>query len=98
MGTEFIVSSEYQGYVYVGHALGLFEAEDNGQTVMKPYYNMYVLSPVSTYRSENYPATGYKAEKKSCISPDVFKGLEPGNRVKLFFDDKKRVVMSALDE
>lgn len=36
MGTEFIVSSEYQGYVYVGHALGLFEAEDNGQTVMKP--------------------------------------------------------------
>lgn len=70
MGTEFIVSSEYQGYVYVGHALGLFEAEDNGQTVMKPYYNMYVLSPVSTYRSENYrrPATRRRRRAASLLT------------------------------
>ena len=39
-----------------------------------------------------------KAEKKKCISADVWQDLEPGNRVKLFFDDKKRVVMAALDD
>lgn len=95
MGTEFIVDSEYKGYVFLGWAAGRFE-NDKGE--MTPYYNMYVLSPVSTYESEDYQAFGYKAEKKKCISPDIWKDLEPGNRVKLFFDDKKRVVMTALDE
>ncbi len=63
----------------------------------RPYYNMYVLSPVSDFESEDYQASGFKAEKKKCESPEVWKDLEPGNRVKLFFDDKKRVVMAALD-
>ena len=39
-----------------------------------------------------------KAEKKKCLSEEVWKELEPGNRVRLFFDDKGRVVMAALDE
>lgn len=41
---------------------------------------------------------GMKAEKKKCLSPEIWNGLEPGDRVKLFFDDKKRVVMAALDQ
>ena len=94
MGTEFIVSSEYQGYIFVGCAQGNFTTEKGEK---KSYYNMYVLSPVSTYQSEDYQAYGYKAEKKSCISSDVWKDLDPGSRIKLFFDDKKRVVMTALD-
>ena len=58
---------------------------------------MYVFSPVSTYESEDYKARGFKAEKKKCVSPQVFTGLEPGNKVRLFFDDKGRVIEAALD-
>ena len=42
---EFIVSTEYPGYVFLGWAMGKFETKD-GQR--QPYYNMYVLSPVNT--------------------------------------------------
>lgn len=93
--SEFIVDVDYQGYVYVGCAQGNFETERGEK---QPYFNMYVISPVSTYQSEDYQAFGFKAEKKKCISADVWKDLDPGNRVKLFFDDKKRVVMAVLDE
>ena len=95
MGEEFLVSTGYQGYVFVGCAEGQFKTEDGR---MMPYANMFVLSPVSTYESEDYKASGMKAEKKKCLSPQVWEGLEIGNRVKLFFDDKQRVVMAALDE
>ena len=39
-----------------------------------------------------------RAEKKSCLTPEVWKDLAPGDRVKLFFDDKGRVQMAALDQ
>ena len=96
MGTEFIVSGDYEGYVYVGNARGNIVDEQKGEK--RPYYQMFVLSPVSTYHSEDYEASGFKAEKKKCLSADVWKDLEPGSRVKLFFDDKGRVVMAALDQ
>ena len=95
MGEEFVVSTGYPGYVFVGWAAGQFE-NDRGEKT--PYANMFVLSPVSSYESEDYKAHGLKAEKKKCLSPEVWKGLEIGNRVRLFFDDKQRVVMAALDE
>ena len=95
MGKEFTVSTDYEGYVFLGWASGTFETEKG---VKMPYHNMYVVSPVSSYVSEDYQASGMKAEQKKCISADVWQDLEPGNRVKLFFDDKKRVVMAALDE
>ena len=96
MGTEFIVSSEYEGYVFVGCAQGTIQDERTGEK--RAYHQMFVLSPVSTFTSEDYEAHGYKAEKKKCLSADAWDGLNPGDRVKLFFDDKGRVVMSALDE
>ena len=95
MGEEIIVSTGYPGYTFVGWAAGQFE-NDKGEKM--PYANMFVLSPVSTYESAEYKAFGMKAEKKKCLSPDVWKDLEIGSRVKLFFDDKQRVVMAALDE
>lgn len=95
MGKEIIIDTEYSGYVFVGHASGRFQTERGD---MMPYANMFVLSPVSSYESEDYQAMGMKAEKKRCLSPEVWKDLEPGDRVKLFFDDKKRVVMAALDQ
>mgnify|MGYP006971975027 CR=1 FL=1 len=94
MSTEFIVGNDYGGYVFVGWAQGNFETEKGDK---RPYYNIYVLSPVSDFESEDYQASGFKAEKKKCASPEVWKDLEPGNRVKLFFDDKTRVIMAALD-
>ena len=92
----FKVDMEYQGYVFLGCAQGRFESDNKGEK--RPYYNMYVFSPVSTYTSEDYQAFGFKAEKKKCLSPDVWQGLNPGDRVKLFFDDKGRVQAAALDD
>ncbi len=94
MGNEFIVESGYDGYVFVGWASGQFETETGEK---RPYYTMYVISPVSSYQSEDYQAAGFKAEKKRCSDPGVWKDLDPGTRVKLFFDDKGRVVMAAAD-
>lgn len=95
---NFEVSGNYEGYVYVGHASGRFDAEENGQPVKREYHNIYVLSPVSNYTSEDYKAYGFKAEKLKCATPTVWDGLQPGDRVKLFFDERKRVIMTAYDD
>ena len=92
---DFVIGGNYNGYVFMGCAQGNFQLEDGSK---RAYYNMYVISPVSSWQSEDYQAFGFKAEKKSCLSDDVWKGFEPGDRIKLFFDDKQRVVMAALDE
>ena len=96
------IDSEYDGYVFLGAAQGRFEAEQKnatGQTekVMKDYFQMFVISLVSSFASDNYSAFGFKAEKKSCASPDVWKDLHIRDKVRLFFDDKKRVVKADLD-
>lgn len=97
---DFIVSGNYQGYVYVGNAQGNFETnrvemiDGKSVPVKQPYYNMYVISPVSSYQSEDYVGFGLKAEKLKCVSADVWAGLEIGEQVQLFFDDKKRVQLA----
>ncbi len=95
MSKELELDTAYQGYVFLGWASGMFETKDGRKL---PYHNMFVFSPVSTYESEDYKASGFKAEKKKCVSPDVWTGLEPGSKVKLFFDDKGRIIEAALDE
>ena len=92
---EFQVSTAYSGYVFLGWAQGRFEPEQGRKM---PYYNMFVLSPVSSFHSEDYEAYGLKAEKKKCLSEKVWEGLEPGDKVRLFFDDKGRIIEAALDE
>ena len=91
---EFVVSREYQGYVFLGWARGQFENRQGGKS---PYYQIFVLSPVSSYTSDDYQAFGLKAEKKKCISAAVWEGLTPGDRVRLFFDDKGRIIEAAID-
>lgn len=95
MGKEFLVQTSYPGYVFVGWAAGRFENKEKEKT---PYSNMFVLSPASTYESEDFKAFGLKAEKKKCLSSEVWKDLEIGSRVRLFFDDKQRVILAELDE
>ena len=92
---EFQVSTAYSGYVFLGWAQGRFEPEQGRKM---PYYNMFVLSPVSSFQSEDYEAYGLKAETKKCLSEKVWEGLEPGDKVRLFFDDKGRIIEAALDE
>ena len=60
MGREMIVDTEYAGYVFVGWAAGRLQTE---RGAMMPYANMFVLSPVCSYESEDYQAMGMKAEK-----------------------------------
>ena len=48
MDKEFLISSAYPGYVFVGWAAGQFENEKKQKTL---YANMFVLSPVSSYES-----------------------------------------------
>ncbi len=46
--------------------------DDKGQKVivMQPYYQLFVISPVSSYKSDNYSANGMKAEKcAACPTP-----------------------------
>ena len=50
---EFQVSTAYSGYVFLGWAQGRFEPEQGRKM---PYYNMFVLSPVSSFQSEDYKA------------------------------------------
>ena len=91
------IDSEYDGYVFLGAAQGRFEPEGGQIGEKKDYFQMFVISPVSSFSSEDYSAFGFKAEKKRCVSADVWKELNIGDRVRLFFDDKKRVVRAALD-
>lgn len=91
---EIKIDLAYQGYVFLGWASGIFEPKPGEK---RPYYNMYVFSPVSSYVSNEYEASGFKAEKKKCVSPNVWVGMNPGDKVRLFFDDKGRVIESALE-
>lgn len=89
------IPSEYQGYIYVGEAHGRFTTE---QGELRDYNNIYVISPVSDFASEDYAASGFKAEKKSCVGNVLPDGIEPGDKIKLFFDDRKRVQMVMKEE
>ena len=92
---NFTIDAAYAGYVYVGHAQGNFE-NDKGEK--QSYFNIYVISPCSNYQSEDYMASGFKAEKLKCTDAEVWRDLDPGCKVKLFFDNKNRVQMIALDQ
>ena len=98
------VSKEYtfkdREWVVTGWAEGKMEVERSDKsgkkyTEMQPYYQLFVLSPVSSFTSENYSARGLKAEKLRCVSNAVWKDLKPMEVVNLYFDEKKRVSLAA---
>ena len=87
-------------WVVTGWAEGRMEVEredENGKkyTEMQPYYQLFVLSPVSSFKSDNYSARGMKAEKMRCVSNAVWKDIQPMEVVNLYFDEKKRVSLAA---
>ena len=86
-------------YLVVGWAQGLMDTEEedaNGKkvNVQRPYYQLFVLSPVSSYKSDTYTACGLKAQKLRCASDAVWKNINPMEVCNLFFDEKKRVAMA----
>ena len=86
-------------YLVVGWAQGLMDTEEedaNGKkvNVQRPYYQLFVLSPVSSYKSDTYTACGLKAQKLRCASDAVWKNINPMEVCYLFFDEKKRVAMA----
>lgn len=84
-------------YLVVGWAQGYLETDEKderGAPVKKPYAQLFVLSPVSSFKSENYQACGLKAQKIKCISPAVWANINPMEVCNLFFDEKQRCAMA----
>jgi len=74
--------------IFVGYGYGRFK---NDQGMMQDYCNVFVLEEFSGSESEDYHFGGQKAVKYGCTSPDLWKGIEFGTRVKCFFDSKKKI-------
>lgn len=74
-------------YQFCGYDYGSWTARDTGE--LKDYCQIYCLSSLEPRRG-CYRA-GFKADKFSCTSPDVFKGIEPQDKVKLYFNRYGRV-------
>lgn len=74
--------------IFVGYNFGRFE---NGDGDMQDYCNVFVLEPFNGTENKDYHFAGQKAVKYGCISPDVWKGIEIGAKVRMFFDSKKKV-------
>lgn len=74
--------------VFVGFGYGRFK-NDKGE--MQSYCNAFMLEEFTGDQNEDYHYGGQKAVKYGCTSPDVFKDIAPGTRVKCFFDSKKKI-------
>ena len=97
---EKVYTFKEREWVVTGWAEGKMEVEREDEnkrkyTEMQPYFQLFVLSPVSSFKSEKYSARGLKAEKLRCVSNAVWKDLKPLEVVNLYFDDKKRVSLAA---
>jgi len=58
MSKKLELDTAYQGYVFLGWTSGMFEADKNRKL---PYYiHMFVFSPVSTCKSEDYKASSFR--------------------------------------
>lgn len=83
-------------FIFVGSAEGQFEIQDGPNKGKKQAYcNLWAIYPVSDFESPDYHAVGFRAEKFKCTDPSVFKNLTPGELCKLYFNDKKVVVLAA---
>lgn len=81
-------------YIFTGWAKGRFDAVDkDGKPFKKEYCNAYLISPVSSYKSEDYEASGLKAEKFTCVSSEVWKDLVPGEVVSVYFAEKQVIAL-----
>ena len=70
---------------FVGYGYGKFQ-NDRGE--MQPYCNVFVLENFNGTENADYHFSGQKAAKYKCVSPDVWKDIKVGTRVRCFFDSR----------
>ena len=80
--------SEEKIYTFCGYKYGKFTA-DSGELV--PYCNIFCLSKIEGKESQDFRFGGFQAEKFKCANPDVFKDVEPQDKVILYFNQYGRV-------
>lgn len=73
---------------FVGFNYGRFQ-NDEGR--MQDYCNVFMLEAFGGEENNDYHFSGQKAVKYGCVSPDVFKDIKVGMKVKCFFDSKKKI-------
>ncbi|MCI2056874.1 MAG: hypothetical protein LKJ86_06980 [Oscillibacter sp.] len=73
---------------YVGFNFGRFENDDGK---MQDYCNVFMLEDFNGTESNDYHFGGQKAVKYGCLSPDLFKDIQPGTRVQCYFNGKNKV-------
>ena len=73
---------------FVGYGYGRFQ-DDAGN--MRSSCNVFVLEPFNGEESSDDHFGGQQAVKYGCVSPDVWKDVQPGMKVKCFFDSRKKV-------
>lgn len=73
---------------FVGYGFGRFTADGGRQ---QDYCNVFMLEDFTGVENDDYHFAGQKAVKYGCTSPDVFKDIKPGTRVRVFFDSKKKI-------
>ena len=74
--------------IFVGFNYGQF-TNQSGQK--QPYCNVFVLSAFNGAENDDYHFGGQKAAKYGCVSPDVFKGIKPGTRVRIALNLSQKV-------
>lgn len=74
--------------IFVGYNYGRFE---NDEGDMQDYCNAFVLENFSGTENKDYHFAGQKAVKYGCVSPDVFKEIKVGSKVKVFFNGKRKI-------
>jgi len=74
--------------IFVGFSYGRFQ-NDRGE--MQNYCNVFMLEAFNGSESADYHFGGQKAVKYGCTSPDVWKGVAFGTKVRCFFDSKKKI-------
>ena len=82
--------------IVVGYGYGRFK---NDKNEMQDYCNVFVLEDFVGDQNNDYHYEGQKAIKYKCVSPEVFKGISVGSRIKCYFDSRGRISdMIALDQ
>lgn len=73
--------------IFVGYQYGTFKA-DNGDRV--EFCSVFVLEDFGE-ETADYHFKGQKASKYKCVKPDVWAGINIGDKVECFFDSKHRI-------
>ena len=81
--------NEEKVYIFTGFQYGKFTADSTGELV--PYCNIFCLSKIEGKETNDFRFGGYRAEKFKCVSADVFKDVEPQDKVVLYFNQYGRV-------